>query len=201
MTPTIRHAALAALAAATLAGGSFASSGAWAQQDDHRGPPDRAKMHAQFQAMHEAREKQHAQDLRTILRLRPDQETALTAYLQSHKRPEGPPMGGRRAPPGGPNGGPANGAMPGAMTTPQRLDEMARREAAHAAMQQKHAEALRAFYAALSPEQRQVFDALQRMHGGHEHGGWGHHGMGGRPGGFGGGPGSGPKGGPPPRDD
>jgi hypothetical protein len=189
MRLSIRHAALATFAAATLA-----APAALAQQDDHRGPPDRAKMHAQFQAMHEAREKQHAQDLRTILRLRPDQEAALTAYLQSHKRPEGPPMGDRRGPPGG---GP-NGAMRGPMTTPQRLDEMARRETAHAAMQQKHAEALRAFYAALSPEQRQVFDALQRMHGGgHGHGGWGHHGMGGGPGGFGGGP----KGGPPPRDD
>jgi Spy/CpxP family protein refolding chaperone len=200
MTPTIRHAVLAALAAATLAGGSFASSGAWAQQDDHRGPPAdaRAKMRAQFQAMHEAREKQHAQDLRTILRLRPDQEAALTAYLQSHKRPEGPAMGGRRGPPGGP----ANGAMRGPMTTPQRLDEMARREAEHTAMRQKHAEALRAFYAALSPEQRQVFDALQRMHGGgHGDGGWGHRGMGGGPGGFGGGPLGGPRGGPPPRDD
>ena len=78
---------------------------------------------------------------------------------------------------------------------------MARREAEHAAMQQKHAEALRAFYAALSPEQRQVFDALQRMHGGgHEHGGqghggWGHHGFGGAMGGARGGAGG------PPRDD
>ena len=195
MTPTIRHAALAALAAATLAG-----TAAWAQQDDHRGPPAdaRAKMHAQMQAMREAHEKQHAQDLRTILRLRPDQEGALTAYLQSHKRPEGP-RGDRQGPPGGPGRTP--GAAPGApMTTPQRLDAMARREAEHAAMQQKHAEALRAFYAALSPEQRQVFDALQRMHGGGHggghmggHGGWGGHGMGGRMGG--------PGGPPPPRDD
>jgi hypothetical protein len=185
MTPTIRHAALAALAAATLAG-----SAAWAQQGDHRGPPaDRAQMRARFQAMHEAREKQHAQDLRIILRLRPDQEGALTAFLQSHKRPEGPPPAGRRGPPGA---GP--GVAP--MTTPQRLDEMAQREARHADMQRRHAEALRTFYAALSPEQRQVFDALQRMHGGHEHGGWGgHRGFGGM-----GGPKGGP-GGPPPRDD
>ena len=184
MRLTIRHAALAAFAAATLA-----APAALAQQDDHRGPPDRAKMRAQFEAMHEAREKQHAQDLRTILRLRPDQEAALTAYLQSHKRPEGAAMAGRHGPPGGP----ANGAERGPITTPQRLDEMARREAEHAAMRQKHTEAVRAFYAALSPEQRQVFDALQRMHGGHEPGGWGHRGMGG---GMRGGPG-----GPPPHDD
>ncbi|MGZ6014553.1 MAG: Spy/CpxP family protein refolding chaperone, partial [Phenylobacterium sp.] len=116
----------------------------------------------------EAHEKQRAQDLRTILRLRPDQEGALTAYLQSHKRPDGPMAGERRGPPGGPG-------MAAPMTTPQRLDEMARRESQHAAMQQKHAEAVRAFYAALSPEQRQVFDALKRLHGGGEHGGWGGH--------------------------
>ncbi len=187
MRLTIRHAALAALAAATLA-----APAALAQQDDHRGPPDRAQMRAEFQAKRQARETQRAQDLRTILRLRPDQETALTAYLQSQKRPDGPPMGGRRGPPGAP----ANGAASAPMTTPQRLDEMARREADRTAMQQKHAEALRAFYAALSPEQRQVFDALQRMRGGGR-GGWGHHGMGGGPGGFGGGS----RGGPPPRDD
>ncbi|HLZ76280.1 Spy/CpxP family protein refolding chaperone [Phenylobacterium sp.] len=195
MTSTIRHAALAALAAATLAG-----STAWAQQDDHRGPPngagaDRAQMRARFEAMHEAREKQHAQDLRTILRLRPDQEGALTAFLQSHKRPDGPPAGGRRGPPGGPGAGPRPPMAAPPMTTPQRLDEMARRESEHAAMQQKHAEALRTFYAALSPEQRQVFDALQRMHGGHEHGGWGgHRGFGGPMGGRFGGPGGPPRG-------
>jgi hypothetical protein len=196
MKLTIRHAALAAFAAATLAGSAGIAQQAWAQQDDHRGPPAdaRARMQAQMQAMREAHEKQHAQDLRTILRLRPDQEGALAAYLQSHKRPEGP-RGDRQGPPGGTGRGPGS-AMGAPMTTPQRLDAMARREAEHAAMQQKQAAALRTFYAALSPEQRQVFDALQRMHGGGHgggHGGWDRHGMGGRMGG--------PGGLPPPHDD
>ena len=169
-----------------------AASGALAQAQpqpagDHRGP---RPMAAQMQAMREAHERQHAQDMRTILRLRPDQEPALTAFLQSHKRPTKPPE--HRGPPGA-------DAM--AMTTPQRLDEMARREAEHSAMRLRHDEALRTFYAALSPEQRQVFDALQRMHGagrghGGGHGGWGHHGFGG-PRGPMGGP---PAGGPPARD-
>ncbi|MGZ3402398.1 MAG: Spy/CpxP family protein refolding chaperone [Phenylobacterium sp.] len=184
MTTTIRRAALAALAAASLAGSAAWTGQAWAQQDDHRGPP--GDMRARMQALREAHERQYAQDLRTILRLRPDQDAALAAYLQSHRRPESPPDG-RGGPPDAP------------MTTPQRLDAMARREAEHAEMQRRHAEALRAFYAALNPDQRQVFDALQRMHGeGHEHGGWGGHpdfggpmdGHGGRPGGP-----------PPPRDD
>ena len=180
MTTTIRHAALAALAAATLVGAAGWGPAAWAQQSDRSGPP--ADMRARFQAMREARETQHAQDLRTILRLRPDQEGALTAFLQSRKRPEGPQPGGRRGPPGA-----APQSTP--MTTPQRLDEMARREAERADRQRRHAESLRTFYAALSPDQRQVFDALQRTEGAGR-GGWGHRGFGGgRMGGRMGGPG------------
>ena len=104
--------------------------------------------------MREAHERQRAQDLRTILRLRPDQEPALTAYLQSRKpRSGGPPE--RRGPPPTPT-----------MTTPQRLDEMARREAERTQARQARTESVRAFYAALGADQRQVFDALMRMGGG-----------------------------------
>jgi Spy/CpxP family protein refolding chaperone len=177
MRSTIRSTALAGilmLAAATAAP---------AQPPAHDGARGPRPMAAQMQAMHEAHARQRAQDLRTVLRLRPDQEPALTAFLASHRPPM--PPGDRRGPP------------PEALTTPQRLDEMARREAAHAAMGRRRAEALRTFYAALSPEQRQVFDALQRMEGGgHGHGGWGHRGFGGPMGGHGGGP---PPGGPPSR--
>ena len=192
MRPTFRIAALSAVIALSAAAGAHA-------QDEHRGPGLGAgQAQARMQQMREAHERQRAQDLRTILRLRPDQEPALTAFLQSRRPPQGAGMAGEE--PRGPRseGGP--------MTTPQQLDDMARREAEHAAMQRRHADALRAFYAALSPEQRQVFDALQRVeHGGRGHGGWGHRGFGGGRGGmggpsgghWGGGP---PAGGPPPRD-
>jgi len=195
MRRATRNAALSALA--VLGAATLATPAAWAQ-DDHRGQrPAAGDMHARMQAMREAHEKQRAQDLRTILRLRPDQEPALTAFLQSHHRPDGAGKPGeRRGPPGGPAGGPA-GAGGTPMTTTQRLDMMARREAEMTSMRQRHAEALRAFYNALSPEQKPVFDALQRVQGhGHGHGGWGHHGFGGR--GFGGhGPmGASPPGGP-----
>ena len=102
--------------------------------------------------MREAHEKQRMADLRTVLRLRPEQEPALTAFLQAGRPPR---MDGRRGPP--PRGQ--------AMTTPQRLDEMARRDAERTAQGQRRAEALRSFYAALSPDQRQVFDALTRLQG------------------------------------
>jgi hypothetical protein len=124
--------------------------------------------------MREAHEQQRVADLRTVLRLRPDQEPALNAFLQAGLQAgRRPKMDGRRGPP--PQGA--------AMTTPQRLDEMAKREAERTAEGQRRAEALRTFYAALSPDQRQVFDALMRLQGprGGMHG----------PGGYG-------RGGPPP---
>ncbi|THD57820.1 Spy/CpxP family protein refolding chaperone [Phenylobacterium sp.] len=190
MRRATRYAALSALA--VLGAATLATPAAWAQ-DGQRGPRPAAAgdMHARMQAMREAHEKQRAQDLRTILRLRPDQEPALTAFLQSHHRPDGAGKpGGRHGPPGAPGAGP--GAAP--MTTAQRLDMEARREAEMSGMRQRHAEALRTFYNALSPDQKQVFDALQRVQGhGYGRGGWGHHGFGGH--GFGG---RGPGGGPPP---
>jgi protein CpxP len=181
MGPTFHIAALSAVIALSAAAGARA-------QDEHRGPaPQAGQMQARMQQMREAHERQRAQDLRTILRLRPDQEPALTAFLQSHKPPQGAGMRDHRGPPG----------EAGPMTTPQQLDAMARREADHAAMQRRHADALRAFYAALNAEQRQVFDALQRVeHAGRGHGGWGHRGFGGM-GGQWGGP---PAGGLSPRD-
>jgi hypothetical protein len=170
MRSTIRTAALSLTL--TLA---VAAPAAWAQADP--GGPRQAS--SQFQAMREARERQRAQDLRIILRLRPDQEPALTAFLQSQTRPMG--------------GAPEHRAPPTeAMTTPQRLDEMARRDAERAQARQARTATVRAFYASLAPDQRQVFDALMRMKSGGR----------GREGGrFGGrgfdGPRRGPPGGPP----
>ena len=144
---------IALTAAVFLAGGS----GATAQMApmDHAGSPAPAEM----QARHEARERQRAQDLRIILRLRPDQEAALTTLLAHAPRP------------------PMERPEPSleALTLPQRLDEMGQHESRMMAERQAHIEALKAFYAALSPEQRQVFDALMRLQG--PHGAGGPHGM------------------------
>ena len=176
MRLTIRTAALTALLALGAASAGQAQTPGQAS-DDRPGRPPMAgqpsgQMRAQMQAWRETHERQRAQDLRTVLRLRPDQEPALTALLQSHRSP---------APP-------RERAVPqAALTTPQRLDEMARRDTERAALRQRHVEALRAFYTALSSEQRQVFDALQRMqdHGPRDGrggpGGWGRRGFGGPP--------------------
>ncbi|MBW8811987.1 MAG: Spy/CpxP family protein refolding chaperone [Caulobacterales bacterium] len=147
------------------------------------GPPE--MHHADMKAMHEAMMKQHLEDLKIVLRLRPDQEAALQAFAAAHHPPEmGEMMHDKMF--GGPEAKP--------MTTPERLDEMAKHEAAMAAEHQKMTQALKTFYAALSPDQQKVFDALQRLEGpGGMHGGH-HMVMMGGPGMMMGGPGMGPPG-------
>jgi hypothetical protein len=124
------------------------------------GPPDRPPMRhgapsAEMKAMHEAMMKQHIEDLKTVLRLRPDQEAALQAFVAAHHPPEGDGMPGMK---GGPR-------PPEALTTPQRLDRMAKREAEMATRHEQMRQALSKFYAALSPDQQKVFDALMRLKG------------------------------------
>ncbi|PZQ64499.1 MAG: hypothetical protein DI570_05340 [Phenylobacterium zucineum] len=109
-----------------------------------------------------------AERLRTMLQLRPEQETALKTFL-SATAPNPERMRERRA-----ERGEARG-----LTTPQRLD----RQSARLAERQKafavRADATKRFYAQLSPSQQKAFDAL------HQGGKRGHKGGfrgGGRPG-------------------
>lgn len=113
----------------------------------HREPgPPSPEMEKQM-AEHRAQE---ARDMRLVLRLRTDQEAAWQAF-QTALAP--PPMSGPPAPP------------PPAATTPERLDAMGRRRTEMDARRAKADAAIRTFYAALSPEQQQVFDALERLRG------------------------------------
>lgn len=132
--PSLLKPCAAALAVAILTTGH-----ARAQEP---GPPERRDFE---QAMAERRA-QEAQDLRTVLRLRSDQEAAFAAFQAALVAPR-PPLAGR----------------PKALTTPELLADMDRRAAEHEAGREKHVKAVRALYAALSPEQQQVFDAIQRL--------------------------------------
>ena len=169
--------ALGALALALLSAPAFAQAPVAA--------PVAGRPHhdmAEMRQMMEQHRAAMAQDLRTVLKLRPDQEAAFTAF-QASMTP--PPHEERMK---------HDHAAMAAMTTPQKLDMMQTRMDEHMARMHKHIEAVKTFYAALSPEQQHVFDALERLH----HGGMGGHGMGGH--GWGGrgmmrGPGEGP---PPP---
>ena len=61
------------------------------------------------------------------------------------------------------------------LTTPERIDKMRAMRTEHDAAMDKRADATKAFYATLSPEQQKVFDAnaMPRMHGGPgDHGGY-----------------------------
>jgi hypothetical protein len=99
----------------------------------------------------------HAQHLRDVLQLRPDQEGALKAYLEGGKPPamkdlikDDGPDGDDKAP----------------LTTPERLDRQAARMSEMAATFQKRAAVTKAFYAALSPSQQKAFDVLGPEMGG-----------------------------------
>lgn len=102
----------------------------------------------------------HAQHMRDVLQLRPDQEGALKAFLAA-MAPPAPPAEGATTPK----------PMDMPKTTPQRLAMMEKMMAEHQAMFKKHNDALRAFYAQLTPSQQKAFDALhQGMGGMHQRG-------------------------------
>jgi periplasmic protein CpxP/Spy len=187
------------IAAAALAS---VSTLALSQQAGPGGPPT-AEQRAAWQAkaeqrMHEHME-MHAKHLHDLLQLRPDQDAALQTLMAALAPSHMDHMGDHHMGPGGP-GGPGHmdhHMGPGAdghddfakLTTPERLDKMAAMMAEHTAKRQaefqKHAEAIKAFYAVLSPEQKRAFDAMPPhmmggMHshhgdGGEGHGDWGHH--------------------------
>ena len=117
------------------------------------------------EARHAAHEAAHLKALHDVLNIRPDQEGAFQAFAASMR-----PAEGSQKPEGMERG---SHAMAG-MTTPERLDAMSRMMDDHMARMrerfQRHATAVKALYAALSPEQRRTLDALPGLMG---------HGMGG----------------------
>jgi protein CpxP len=144
-------AAVLALACAALA------------QDQPAAPrqPPTAEQRTQWRAEHQA---ERAQRLAALLNLRADQQPALQAFLAA-MTPERHEHNGQPTAPG---------AEKAQLTTPQRLDRMADRMAKHEAAFHQRADAIRTFYAALSPEQQRAFDALpMQMMGGRQHGGQG----------------------------
>lgn len=136
---------------ATLGAASFAA--------DAPPPPPAAAATAKHDPakMQEHMQKRQA-DLKAKLKLTAAQESAWTTFSASMQPPPHPPR-------------PDKAAME-KLTTPERIDKMRAMHAEHGAQMDKRAEATKAFYAVLSPEQQKVFDANAMPHGGHgEHGG------------------------------
>lgn len=89
---------------------------------------------------------ERAGHLRDILQLRGDQEPALQAFISATAPPDKAP---ERTDP----------EALAKMTTPERLDWIGARMAEHQAMFQKRADAVKKFYAQLSPAQKKAFEA------------------------------------------
>ena len=156
--------ALAGAIALSAAGASFAQSAPQpgpAPADRGWRRPDPAQM-----------AERHAERLRAVLQLRPDQEPALRALIAA-SQPDPAKMAQRRQ---------ERAAMRN-LTTPQRLDRAQARMAERQAAFAKRADAVRRFYAQLSPAQQKAFDALHEGRGmrGGKHGGHDFH-QGGGPG-------------------
>lgn len=94
---------------------------------------------------HEGRRADRAEHLRAVLQLRPNQEAALTAYVQALEppKPEAMPM-----------------AESEAKTTPERLAAEEKMLTAHVAMMRSRMDATRRFYDQLDPAQKRAFDEL-----------------------------------------
>lgn len=124
--------------------------------------PDRVERREDWRAKMQAHERQEAADVALLLRLKPDQQAAYQAWTASLRPPEGERRGDWKHDDG--EGTP--------QTLPQELDRMQARMAERDQRMRAHLEATRRFYAALSPEQQTLFDALMRLrHGGGRHGG------------------------------
>ena len=153
------------LIASVAAFAAFAAGASMVVAQDLPMQPPQAKHEAM---MHEHMEA-HVRALHDILNIRPDQEAAWKAFTASMVPPPHPDMDHH------------GDGHETAMTTPERLDHMAAEMAEHQAAFQRHAEAVKRFYAVLSPQQQKAFDAISKMmmHGMMGHGGpMGHHGMG-----------------------
>jgi len=126
----------------------------------------------QIEAHHAAMQAKRSGDIALLLGLRADQKPALDTFLAS-ARPQGM------------HGGHDRGHAPGAASpasdggTIASLDRMDQRIDARDADAKQRIAATKRFYASLSPDQQQRFDAMaQLMHGHFAHGGMGGHGEG-----------------------
>lgn len=139
------------LAASTFAmpgGGSASKAGCEARHGQ--------SVHAKW----EVRRANHLSELKEKLKLNPEQEDAWNTFI-SASQPGMRDMGEERQ---------ALRSEFQKLTTPQRLDKMLAMSDMHRAKMAERAQAIKGFYAQLSPEQQSVFDAeakLNRHHRGH----------------------------------
>lgn len=140
---------------ALLVAGLLAGASALAQAQPGR-PPFAAADGADHPAPAERRQRieRGLAELKTRLAIQPTQEAAWTAWVQAMLPPAQRPQHPTRE-------------QLAQLTTPERLDYMQAMQAERAAAMNRRADATRALYAQLTPQQRSIFDAesAARMHG------------------------------------
>jgi hypothetical protein len=161
-TPTImKYPRISLLGVTALGAALVVSSASFAQEPPAGAPPAPGAMREHWAQHMQERAEARARALHDVLGVRPDQEGAFQAFVASMRPPERQEGAGR---------GMDHQATAEQLTTPERLDRMAARMAKHQADFQRKADAVRRFYAVLSPEQRRAFDALHGLMGGERHG-------------------------------
>lgn len=120
----------------------------------------RSEMRAERRAARQAK-------LQEALKLTPAQQPVWQAFVASMT----PPQKGERA------GQRLSKEQRAALTAPQRLERRIAMQKQRTARMEARLSALNSLYAALSPEQRKVFDEQQQRRGGRHHRGHGGHGM------------------------
>ena len=125
------------------------------------GAADPARMQQRMERMQERRAKRLA-DFKQKLQLSPGQEAAWNSYLAALQ-----PRGGHK---------PHERAELASLPTPERIDRMRALRTERIAEMDRRGDATKTFYAALSPEQKKVFDDETARRREHHHGGRdGHH--------------------------
>lgn len=119
--------------------------------------------HAERDARRQVGDQQRAADMALLLRLNPDQQAAYRA-MDASMRSAWSEHAEHTS---------EHGADAAPMTTTQALDRVQARMSEHQARARAHLDATRRFYAALSPEQQGLFDALVRLRHGAGEGGRG----------------------------
>lgn len=152
-----------AVLVALIAGSGILAASAYAVSADRSSDKPRceARQLQKDGASREDRRAAHLASLKAKLALTADQEAAWNAFTESSQRGPRLPQVDRKA----------MREEIGTLSTPERLDRMQAMSELRRARMAERAEAIKAFYAQLSPEQQKVFDAeaMPNRHGGHRH--------------------------------
>lgn len=163
MNPFVKRSLIVAAILAGIAGVSATAIAQSGHQHQGMGAGKSADHMAQMMQRHG----EHQTQLKSALKITASQEAAWTAYVAG----TAPNPGGMKAPVAQEDWA--------KLTTPQRMEKMQAFRAERDAVMTKRMDAVKTFYAALTPEQQKVFDT--QAHGGFQRAGMkGEHRMGGK---------------------